>query len=61
MQPLELLGADDVAADDLHGLDDLVVRKLPDGLGALLVMVLGNFDTDECVAILGHDGGDITA
>ena len=60
MQPLELLGADDVAADDLHGLDDLVVAKLSDGLGALLVMLFGSLDRDELVAVLGDDGGDLT-
>ena len=60
MQPLELLGADDVAADDLHGLDDFVFTKLSDGLGALLVMLFGSLDRDELVAVLGDDGGDLT-
>ena len=56
LKPLELLGADDVGADDLHGLDDLVVEELPRGLGRLLALLLGGPDRDKLVAILLDDG-----
>ena len=59
LQPLEFLDADDVGAENLHGLDHLLVQELPDGLGALLSGLLGSLHGDELVTLLGDDGGDL--
>ena len=60
LEPLEGLDADDVAADDLHGLDDLVVLEFSHGAGALLLRLLGSLDRDKFVAILGHNTSDLS-
>lgn len=60
LEPLEGLDADDIGADDLHGLDDLVLLELSDDLGALLVRLLGGLNRDELVTLLGDDGSHIT-
>ena len=53
--------ARDIGADNLHGVDDLVVLELPDGLGTLLAVLLGGLHANELVALLRDDGADLAA
>ncbi len=61
LEPLELLHADDVRVDDLHGLHHLVVQELPHRPGALDPLLDGLLDGDELVALLRDHGLDLAA
>lgn len=51
LQPLELLHADNVLSDDLHGLGAAGVLELPHHLRRLLALLLGRLHGDELVAV----------
>ena len=61
LEPLELLDADYVRVDDLHGLHHLVVQELPHRPGALDALLDGLLDGDELVALLRDHGLDLAA